>query len=55
MEIITNMKITKEKRRPRKSTARESTSICSRIGSVNLIGKKPKVVEIFVEYWMILS
>ena len=49
IEIITKMKITKENKSPRKRTARESTNIYSRTGRVNLIGKNPNVVEIFVE------
>lgn len=49
------MKITNENKSPRKSTAKESTSIYSKIGKVNFIGKNPNAVEIFVEYCMILS
>lgn len=47
--MMTNMKITRENKSPRNSTAKERASICSKMGSVNLIGKKPRVVEIFVE------
>ena len=47
--MMTNMKITRENKSPRKRTAIDRASICSKMGRVNLIGKNPRVVEIFVE------
>ena len=42
--------MTKVKTKPRKSTANESTSIYSRIGNVNVMGKKPSKSDIYVVY-----